>query len=223
MKVTIFQGPGEVSKLNALQRLKQEFSKEAIFQIDLKSDSLVDLETTIVSQSLFEVNQKLVIVSNAPEKLDLEDLNKKAGDQVSLVLVTPILKASSEIFKSAKKINARVLTFEGEKELSAFTFLDFLIEQKPLVFVELEKLLKEYGGMYVLSMIYYLLRRNLLPLPASSFLQNKILMQKKKYQTKDWANLYLLTIQAEYGIKSGASPENIALYQLVGKVMGKKF
>lgn len=214
MNTIILYGPGEVSKRVALSKIKKEYTLDSITTVDLKVKDLADLEVALVSTSLFEAGKRLVVVENAPESLRLANLNQ-SDPNLTLVIVAGSPKANSTFLSDAKSLQAKLYLFEGEKEVSAFPFLDALIEGKRGAYVELDKLLKEYGGMYVYSMIYYLLRRNILPLPQSDFARKKITQQKQKYNTEDFIKFYQLTLESEFSIKKGIMPEDLSLTNLV--------
>lgn len=212
MKVVVLTGPGIIAKRDYLLKIKQKFTHETITVIDLKSDTLEKLSSSLVSLSLFSSsNKRLVIIENAPESLELDKYESSDPD-LGIVLLVDHLKATSKLAVSLKKLNATITPFEGEKELSAFPFVDALLEGKfPTAFIELDKLLKEYGGIYILSMIFYGLRRNLLPLPPSSFMKNKILTQKKNFKDSDWAKLYKITLETDWKLKTGQLSEELGL------------
>lgn len=219
MKIVVLAGAGEVSKRNELLRIKKSFSPDLISVVDLKQQTSHDLSNQLAAQSLFDVGEKLVVVENVTDKFSLEDLTKSHQD-VTLVLVSGELSAASVLVKSAKGTQAKIITFEGDKEVSAFAYLDYLIEGRKEAFLELDRLMESYGGMYILSMIYYLLRRNLLPLPAAGFLQRKIAAQKKKFVKGDWEKMYELSLQAESKIKQGLLTQELALTDLTRSFMG---
>lgn len=214
MKVLVFSGLGEIQKKSAIIKVKRQFPEEAVTYLDLKHATNDDLELALASNSLFNIGSRLVIVQNAPDNLDLERLQYSNSD-LTMLVVPVSSKPATTLISSAKKIGAKVLMFEGEKELSAFPFLDSLIEQKTQALVELDKLLVEYGGMYVLSMIYYLLRRNFLPLPSSMFARKKIEQQRRRYQLVDWLKFYQITLTIDYAIKKGVMSEKLGLIYLV--------
>ncbi len=213
MKIILLIGPGEASKRNELLKIKKQYPPENISQIDLKEQDLSVLEVGLASNGLFETGPKLVISENAPDKLDLKKINPGV-EETTLVLVADSPKSTSKLLESAKSLKAQILSFEGEKETSMFPFLDKLIEQKKEALIELEKYQEEWGSMYVLSMIYYLLRRNIVPEPSSSYAAGKIVQQKKKYNLQDFEKLYYLAIQAEFNIKNGVMDEKGALTRL---------
>lgn len=221
MKIIVLYGLGEVEKRNELLKIKRRFPEQSVVQLDFKQDSWEKLTLVLAAQTLFEGGPRLVIVENASEKLDLKKLPDSLEDV--LLITASSLRNDSLLLQTAKALEARVLNFEGEKELSAFPFLDALMEGKKEAFIELQKLLLGYGWMYVLTMVYYGLRRNILPLPASSFVSNKIRTQKKRYQTLDWEKMYQLTLATEFGIKSGALSEKVALAKLVQIILGKEW
>lgn len=218
MKVIILYGPGEVGKRAELSRLKKQFSQETISSVDLKQEGVEQLKLELLSVSLFDQNRKLVVGENTPENFDIQAIYQDNPD-VTLALIASSPKTTSLLLQSAKAVKAQLLVFEGEKELTAFPFLDSLLERRTEALRELEKLLKEYGAMYILTMIYYGLRRNLLPLPASSFMQGKIKSQKRLYQTNDWQQIYQLTLKTEYGIKNGELEEKAGLVRLIQVIL----
>lgn len=222
MKVIVLYGPGEVGKRSELLRLKKQFAPEVISQVDWKQDGVEQLKKALLGVSLFDQGHRLVIVENTTDSFDLEDIFLPDA-QVTLVVVISQLKATSKLLQSAKNLKAQVVPFEGEKELTAFPFLDNLLEHKKETFLELEKLLAQYGSIYVLTMMYYGLRRNILPLPASNFAREKISTQKKNYQTKDWENIYRLVLNTEYGIKSGKITEEVGLVYLAQKIIAQRY
>lgn len=219
MKTILLLGPGEIGKRNEALRLRRGFG-DAVKTIDLKQSSAADLGMELVSNFLFEVGPRLVVAENIPDSLDLEKL--KGDEAVNLLLLAGNPKSDSTLFKSAQKIKAKIASFEGEKELSAFPFLDALIEGKKTAFVELKKLLEDYSGVYVLTMIYYLLRRNFLP-QSSSFMQGKVKSQKQRFNDGDWSKLYRLGLEADAALKSGLGSEEIILTNLVQAIVSKNF
>jgi len=219
MKIILLYGPGEVGKRNEALRVRKQFSPEDITHLDLKG-GLKELELSLVSPSLFESGPRLIVAENTPETSDLQKLN--GGGNLTLLLLSGSLKAGSLLLESTKKLGGKITLFEGEKEVTAFPFLDALIEKRSQAFVELQKLLAGYGGMYVLSMIYYLLRRNLLPLPASIFMQQKVKSQKREYQLTDWVGMYRRVLETEFNIKSGFMTEELGLIFLTEKFLAVK-
>lgn len=213
MKIIVLYGSGESKKRKELLRIKEQFSPDVISSLDLSVKKISDIELAITSLPLFDASDRLIIIENTPDDLDLKRL-VKINNPTTLLFLALSPRANSKLLSSVREIKAKVIGFEAEKEISAFPYLDNLIEGKKEVFGELQKLLDGYSGMYVLSMIYYLLRRNLLPPPPSSFMQNKIKSQTQKLSLQDWQEFYLLTLKTDFVIKSGTLPENIALTKL---------
>ncbi len=216
MKVFVLSGPGEVSKREYLFKLRSKFNSDSIKTIDLKKSSVSDLIVESSSTSLFEVGERLVICENAPDTLDLGLLTSSSN--TTLVVLAASFKAGSVLEKSSKDKDVQVVKFEAERELSAFPFIDALLERKKSAFVELEKLMQEYGFMYVLTMIYYGLRRNFLP-AKSDFIKQKISKQKTINDQKTLKKLYELTLQAEFDIKSGKKEDSLAIFSLVNNII----
>ncbi|MBI4039776.1 hypothetical protein HY389_00270 [Candidatus Daviesbacteria bacterium] len=216
MQLILLHGPGEVGKRNQLIKIKQAFDPNLVTVVDLKQAETSDLNNALVAGSLFG-SQRLIVVENLPDDLDLAKLHQ-ADDNTTLLLVATA-SAGKTLLKSAQQLKAKIYDFEGEKETLVFPYLDNLIEGKRGAYVQLEKLLSEFGAMYVLSMIYYLLRRNLLPPPATTFMVNKIKNQKLKVKDQNWGRLYRLALEAEFKIKNGDLDEHQSLVGLTQKFL----
>lgn len=212
MNVYILTGPGEVGKRQHLLQIKLQFDKTAITEYDLKTHDLTTVKDSLLSTPLF-TNTRLVILENSPAALNLAEFI--GSYQLTLVILTQQLPVSSLLFKSAKKLKAKIIDFAPQKELSAFPFIDALIEKQGTALSKLMKLLEQYGAMYVFSMIYYLLRRNILPLPKNNLISKKIAVQKRKYKLTDFIIMYQTTLETEYKIKSGFVSDKLGLTQLV--------
>ncbi len=209
MKISYLTGPGQVGKRDYLRRLKKKYSEDNIITIDLKTDSLEKLSVSLVSVSLFGDSNRLVVVENPPETLAL---GTPLPDDPNLFLVI----LTDSLTRLPKISTATVIAFEGDKETTAFGLIDAVLEgRKPAALIEVEKLLNQHGGIYLLSMIFYGLRRNLLPLPESLFTKNKIIRQKPNFQPESWAPMYNLVLQTDWKLKTGQVSEALGLERLV--------
>jgi len=222
VKIIVLHGPGEVGKRTEALRIRKQFPTDMTVLVDLKQDSLEKLEWALTSVPMFGSGPRLVVSDNTPDKLDLSVLPLGADDLTFLLLSGP-LKSASSLLQSAQKQKAKIFVFEGEKELSVFPFLDCLLDRKKEAFSQLEKLTSEYEWVYILTMVYYGLRRNILPLPASSYARGKIEVQKRKFKLEDFENLYKFTLDTEFSIKMGKIPPDIGLARLVQKFNGGEY
>src|SRR3989338_244606 len=213
MKAVVLYGPVLVSKRDQLLKIKSSFEEDVVYSVDIKIDGVEKLQQLIQSAPLFASSSRLIVAENLPDNLDLEIL-PQGEESLTVLLVADSPRVDSKIISSAKKIKANITQFEAEKEITAFPFIDSLLEGKKEAFVELEKLLQNYGGVRKLSMIFYGLRRNLLPAPASPFMRKKVGDQKKRFQDCDWQRLYRIVLDTESDIKSGKTDEKLGLFRL---------
>lgn len=211
MKVHILYGSGEGAKRSYISKLKSPYESDNVTTVDLKVSSLGDLSRSLISPSLFGNDKRLVIVQNLSKNFDLSLLN---SDDPSLSVVIVLVGDDATLIKQAKERSFNILEFSGEREITAFAYLDYLLEGKSQAFLELNKLLDSFGGIYIISMIYYGLRRNFLPLPASSFVQKKIINQKSRFNLAKWEELYTNILKAEQDLKTGMGEEKIILTKL---------
>lgn len=213
--ITILAGPGEVQKRGELIRIKSRYSPENTATVDLKRASVHELILQLQSQGLFEDDKKLMVIEGAGETLDLLELPEGNTD---LVILTGPLKAGSKLLVSGAGKKAAVVRFEAEKELLAFSFIDALLEGKKSAHIELEKLFETYGFMYVLTMVYYGLRRNFL-VQRSDFIRQKISKQRSHLGVDGLRKLYQEAIRCEFEIKSGLLDAKLSLFGLVEKFL----
>lgn len=213
MKVAVFYGGGEVSKRAKLSEVKKRFEVEDRVTINLKEEGMERVVAESQSNSLFSSGQKLIIVENAADSTNLEVLEGLSAE-VSLLIIAGNVRADSQILKSAKKIKATMVEFPSEKEITAFPFVDSLLERDKKAFVELQKLLSSFGGQYVLSMIFYGLRRNFQSLPPGGFMRQKVEKQRSLWSSEQLTDKYRETLLTDYRIKNGEFSEEFGLFRL---------
>lgn len=218
MEIKILTGNGEVSKRDYLLKMKRQFDRQAVIEVDLAKEDVGTLEEAILSTPLF-TDKRLVIGLNPSPQLDLSKLHLVGDERLTLVFMVGSLAPSTPLSRSAALLQGEVLVFDEEKDKSIFPFLDSLIEGKVGAFSYLMKLTKEYGGMYLLTMIYYLWRRNLLPLPKASFLKNKIQRQREKFSLSDWRYFYQEVLEIEYQMKTGVVSEQMASLLAIERIL----
>ncbi len=216
MKITLLYGPAEAAKREQLLKIKNQYNLDARVLIDLKRQNWDEVLLSLRSRSLFETEKRLVIVENVPKSLDLNNLNL-SDQNCEVILVTANLEAASLLLKSAQAKKIQIIKFDETMETSVFPFLDNLIEGKSQAFVELEKLLTEYSSIYILTMIYYLLRRNILP-QSSPFMQKKVKSQLARINDSDLELFYKWSLETEFKIKSGLMEEKNGLFTLSQKI-----
>lgn len=218
MEIKILTGNGEVSKRDYLLKMRRQFDRQAVIEVNLAKEGVGTLEEAILSTPLF-TDKRLVVGLDPPPQLDLSKLRLAGDGRLTLVFMVGTLAPGTPLAQSAALLRGEVLAFDEEKDKSIFPFLDSLIEGKVGAFSYLMKLTKEYGGMYLLTMIYYLWRRNFLPLPKASFLKNKIQRQREKFSLSDWQYFYQEVLEIEYQMKTGAVSEQMASLLAVERIL----
>lgn len=204
MRLVILTGSGEVLKRAEKLKIQKSFPKDLVSFLDFKQTDFEQIQTAINSPPLLNFGPRLVVIENLTDKIDLSKL--QSSDPNLTILI--IGNFNSQFLSQAKL--HEVLTFNEEQEVPIFPFLDSLIEGKKAAYESFE-ILKQMGGMYLLTMIYYSLRRNFLP-TKSALLRSKISRQKKGL---DFKHLYHRALEVEYQIKSGVTTEFNGLSKLV--------
>ncbi len=165
------------------------------------------------------VEQRLVILEDFDEKVDLEKL--PSNQETAIVLkFTKNLTANSVLLKKAVELKAQIFNFTEDGETNIFPFLDALAEKNPKFMGEFDALLSEWSGQYLLTMIFYMLRRMVQdPKKLPPFVQQRIQKQKQNFPIKKIAELYKTGLETDYKIKSGLMEEKIGMTLLVNQIL----
>ncbi|KKQ67497.1 MAG: hypothetical protein US86_C0001G0424 [Candidatus Daviesbacteria bacterium GW2011_GWA2_38_24] len=213
--ITLIHGTDQVLVLNKLLEIKQSNPDAEISEFE---GSEIDLKLEFRTSNLFS-DKRLIIINNPDMKLNLLQLQEQNGVDVVLLFSKP-LPLASEILKVVKEKKGVVFEFKERQDISIFPFLDALIEKKKKAFLDLDKLLNIFGSQYILTMIFYSLRKLILPSKSSSpFAKQKIEQQKKLRSLDDLERLYKETLDLDFKIKKGAVENKIGLTLLVQKFL----
>lgn len=217
MNLIILHGNGLSAIASKLITLKKGFEPLAVLSLSSREKDFATALMEISTGQLF--SQKRLVVL---EDFDDIDLNKLPEDEnLTLVLRFPKdLGEKSPLLKEAYKRKAQILLLSEEKEKNIFPFLDELAEKNSQSVKKLNKLLDEYGGQYVLTMIFYLLRRLLMsPKKLPAFVVQKINKQKQNFSENKIKELYQFALETDFKIKTGATEEKLGLTLLVDKIL----
>lgn len=213
--IIVLHGGNLTTQRLKLTQIKTGFSP--LETSELAGDQLTNtnLSDNFRSFSLFS-ERRLIIIENPPASLKADQIS----DQENITVVLTFTKelTLNEQNKYSKQV--KILFFPQEKDLTAFPFVDALLEKKPTAFLELEKLFNRFGFQYVVTFIYFGLRKLILPSKtASSYVQKKIAKQKEFLNFAKINQLYQATLETEYKIKSGLLDEKIGLTILVNSFL----
>jgi DNA polymerase III delta subunit len=218
MNIYIFSGNGEVTINNKIRDLTKSFSKEAISEIDGKYMTFEQILVHLSTPSLFS-EQRLVILDQPDEKIDLSLLPK--NEEVTLVLrFHKTLPKTSTFLKQAAKLEAKTFQFSEQEEASIFPLIDLLADKNPRALQEVDYRIEEHSGQYILTMIFYMLRRMVQrnhKLPG--FVVSKIERQKKNFPLEKIIKLYEEALKTDFKIKSGRIEEKLGLTLLFEKII----
>lgn len=218
MRLIILHGSGLSAIANKIFATRKNFDPLAVTEINCKEKDLGQVLAEISTPQLF-AEQRLVVLENLEPA---SDLSKLPGDEkltIALKFSKKLLPAS-EILKSTLRFKPQTILLEEKDETSIFPFLDMLGEKNKRAFGELGKYLEEWGGQYVLTMIFYFLRRMVISSKKMpSFMAAKIDRQKKNFNLEKIQELYKEVIETDFRIKSGLIEEKLALTLLVEKIL----
>jgi DNA polymerase III delta subunit len=207
-----------------ISEIKKKFDPISIVEISGKEFSFDEAVVRSSTGDLFS-ESRLVILENfdpsaSSGQLDLERLPQDESLTI-LIKFTKLLTQSSTVLKSATKLKAQVLTLNEADEMSVFPFLDALGEKNsPRAYSEFEKLYAEYGGQYLLTMMFYLLRRLATnPKKLPSFVLDKLNRQKRNFNLEKVKELYKTGLETDFKIKSGLLEEKLGLTLLVERIL----
>ncbi len=219
MNLVIISGNAPVSSGNAVNNLKKNFDLMSIIEVHAKDQTWAEATLSVATPSLFS-EQRLAILRDY-FKVSETELKSLDGPDLTLALVfSKPLPPQSEILKYALSQRAQVITLDESKEESVFPFLNHLMEGNERAFSELDKLTQTYGTQYLLTMIFYSLRRLILPPKnASDFVKKSLAKQSQNFPLEKVKEFYRKTIETDFKIKSGLTDEKLALHLLVEEFM----
>lgn len=217
MKLIIIHGNGLVSQANKLLQIKKEFDSLAILEIDGGEKDFASVLTEIANLQLFS-QKRLVILEN----FDSPDLSRLPKDENLTVVLrfTKPQSLKSLILKQATNLKAQIIMLNEEEEKNIFPFLDNLAEGNLRALAQLNKLLDQFGSQYLLTMIFYMLRRIiLLPKKLPPFIINKLKTQRQLLGIAKIEKLYQMSLETDFKIKSGLMEEKIGLTRLIHQIV----
>jgi DNA polymerase III delta subunit len=218
MKIILIHGNASVAILDKIQIIKKDFSSDQITVLDGKQVNWSNIVMTISSPQLF-VDKQLFIIENMDEAITLEKL--VGTDSTTVILkISKQLAANSKLLKEAMAQKAEVISLTEKDEVSVFPFLDSLAEKNSRSFVQLEQLFESFGGQYILTMIFFMLRRLVAPpknLPP--FVLKKMENQKKNFSLEKIRQSYKEAILTDFKIKNGLIEERMGITLLVQNIL----
>lgn len=210
MKLIIIHGNALVSISSKITALKSKFDSLSIEQLSGKDKEWDHVAICALTPGLF-AEERLLILEDFDERVDLEKLPQNDDMTILFVFRKP-LAATSQLLKQSASLHAEVISLSEKDETSIFPFLDLVAEKNPKALQELDDLISEYGGQYLLTMLFYLLRRSILPSKnLSSYMAGKIEKQKKNFPKERIEILYQTGLELDYKVKSGNLDEKMAL------------
>lgn len=214
MKLVLLYGNGFSAMSQKLSSIRKNFNSVSVIEVNDSDASGTEL-AGIFGQQLF-TEKRLVILDNYNGKLDFD----KVDDDGLTVVVTvkKALSPTSELLIKARKFGAQVYFFSEKGETPIFPFLDLLAEKNKKALYQLESYLDEWGGQYALTMIFYMFRRQILPL-RNTFEARKIESQKKNFSTDDICRLYKEGLETDFNIKSGNIDEKLGITLFIQKIL----
>ena len=218
MKLLLLHGAGIASSRKKLTDFKKDFDVNDVTVLG-EGASVEDIKNNLVSTPLFSTN-RLLILENPPEDFIPYTLYPTSEGGVSSPH-TLILWFDHEIsekkLSEVKNLKGEILFFPESKEVSVFSFLDFLSEGSQKAFLEQNRLKNAgFDIFYFITMVFYLLRNlTFTPKNAPAFVANKLQKQRKRFNEDDIKKMYRRIIEIEFKLKSGLLDTKQAEFLLV--------
>lgn len=221
-QIIILHGDGLVAISQKISLIKKEFDPISVTSLSGKEFGFDEALVKFSTLGLFS-EKRLVILEDfdlTAGKVDLEELPEEKE-------LTVVLKASKELtqasvlLKQAKKLGAQIYLFKAQDEKSIFPFLDALAERKEKDAYSLfEKNYEVFGSQYLLTMIFYLLRKFVLkPKNLPGFVLQKMERQKRNFSPEKIKEIYLKALETDFKIKSGLLEERIGMTLLIERIL----
>ncbi len=219
MKLIILHGNGLVSKSLKISQIKKEFEQLSINEISGKEIPFVQAVVNLSTPQLFSDKRLVVLENFNPEEIDFAKFPQDEALTILLNFPKP-LPQNSNLLKDSLSKNAQIILLSEAEEKNIFPFLDSLANKDPRSLISLDKLLNDFGGQYILTMIFYMLRRLIQnPKKLPPFILQKIEKQKQNFPLEKITSLYKTAIETDYKIKSGLIEEKIGLTLLTNKIL----
>lgn len=213
MKLIIIHGNGLAASSSKVSELKKKFDPLSITVFNGKERSFDYILPQIATAQLFSDNRLIILEDFA----DVDFSKLPVDENLTLIIRFPkSLPKNSNILKIAIEKRAEIVELSEEQERSIFPFLDMIALKNPLALIELAKLINKFGGQYILTMIFYLLRRQVLsPKNMPEFVKRKFDAQRQNFPPESVITYYYQALKVDSKIKSGLIDEKVALNSLI--------
>lgn len=218
MKIIILHGNALSALSQKLSAIKSNFSKDSIVYLDGGKTIWKSLRVEISTPNLFQ-SECLYIVEGLSEGTNLDELTSGVDATVVFKFDKEISKTSA-VYKSETFKKSEVILLSEKDEVSAFPMVDSLGNKDKRSYKLVEEVFDSYGAPYTLTMIFYLLRRLVLPVKnAPPFVQEKLKKQKMKFNTEEITHLYKKALEVDFKIKTGQMESKNGLLLLTEEII----
>lgn len=217
--IILIHGNALVSISQKISQLKKGYNPLSVSELSVKSLGWGQVILDLSNSSLFD-EKRLVILEQIDVSSEIDDLPDSPNLTVVLKF-TKSLPSTSKILKSAILKKAQIILLSERDEVAIFPFLDGLAEKKTNVLQDLDEILVEAGGQYLLTMIFYMFRRLIVsPKSLPPFVFKKIENQKRNFPQDKITYFYKRGLETDFKIKSGLISEKLALTLLAQEICG---
>lgn len=218
MKLIIIHGSGLVAILNKVASYKKTFDLLETLTMSSKTHSFSEVLLNLATPDLF-CEKKLVVLEDFDENLPIDKFSTFL-DLTVIIKFSKSLPANSKIMSAARLLKAIVINLEEDKETTIFPFLDAVSEKNHKALRLLDNLINEYGCLYVMTMLGFMLRRLILPPKNTApFFMKKLEIWKRNFPVKELKSSYWDLIQSEFKVKQGLQEDKVELFNLTVKLL----
>lgn len=219
MQLLILHGSGQAAIANYIHGVKKEF-RGLVEEIDGRQLSFDQALINLSNMSLF-TERRVVILENFDDNIDLSRV--PASDDLTVIIrFGKLLNPKSLVLKKATGVGVKVIVYAEKDKAQIFPFLDNIAERNKTALLQLDPLLDEFGGQYVLAMIFFMLRRIANPPKHTPFIAKKIAGQRKKINDAQICKLYRQAILTDFEIKNGWLSERLGLTLFVSSIISSE-
>ena len=218
MNLILLHGNGLTAISNKISAIKKDFDPMSVVQISGKETNFEQTLLELSTPNLF-AQERLIVLEDLDDKLDLNRL--PTDEKLTVILkFSKNLASKSVLLKAAQSLKAQIINLTEIDEASIFPFLDLLADKNPKAIEQMDFRLAEHGGQYILTMIFYLLRRMVQPMnKLPLFVAKKIESQKQNFPLEKIDELYKTTLETDFKIKSGLIEEKLGMTLLIDKIL----
>lgn len=216
MKIIVIHGSNILASKQYLDSITSRFKAEQVVRSYGKEITKEFLLNNFSGLGLFE-SERLVVLDNPESDFEIDKLPEAEGVFL-VVFYSKELGVSSSILKSRREV--KVVNYSEVADKRIFSFLDLVADRNKRALNQAKELIDEMGEQYILTMLYFMLRRLVVggkKLPSG--ISRKLENQRVDFSKERIGYFYKRLLEADYKMKSGFDESRMGLFLVVEEMV----